>query len=145
VAPRPHAVVAHRPHLSDRREDLVGQPGAVDVADRGRLDPDDDLVAVDLLERDVRVAADRGRDRLLEQPLELARLDMPLLAITIYAYLRREELFGLDEPVQVGAALVMLTLGWALARDRMISSARRACRAFCAVCTVRLRALAGAW
>jgi small conductance mechanosensitive channel len=42
---------------------------------------------------------------------------LPLLAITVYAYVRRKELFGLDEPVRVAAALVMLTLGWALARD----------------------------
>jgi small conductance mechanosensitive channel len=42
---------------------------------------------------------------------------LPLMAITVYAYVRREQLFGLDEPVRVGAALVMLTLGWALARD----------------------------
>lgn len=42
---------------------------------------------------------------------------IPLLGLTIYAYLRREELFGLDTPVRVGAAIVMVILGWALARD----------------------------
>jgi small-conductance mechanosensitive channel len=42
---------------------------------------------------------------------------IPLLAITLYAYLRREELFGVDTPVRVGAAIVMVVLGWALARD----------------------------
>ncbi len=42
---------------------------------------------------------------------------VPLLAITLYAYLRREELFGVDTPVRVGAAIVMVVLGWALARD----------------------------
>jgi small conductance mechanosensitive channel len=42
---------------------------------------------------------------------------VPLLAITVYAYLRREELFGVDTPVRVGAAIVMVVLGWALARD----------------------------
>ena len=29
---------------------------------------------------------------------------VPLLAVTLYAYLRREELFGVDTPVRVGAA-----------------------------------------
>jgi small conductance mechanosensitive channel len=42
---------------------------------------------------------------------------IPLLALTLYAYVRREELFGLDTPVRVAAALVMVVLGWALARD----------------------------
>jgi small conductance mechanosensitive channel len=42
---------------------------------------------------------------------------VPLLAITVFAYARREELFGVDTPVRVGAALVMVILGWALARD----------------------------
>src|ERR687896_119788 len=42
---------------------------------------------------------------------------VPLLAVTVFASLRREELFGLDTPVRVGAAIVMVVLGWALARD----------------------------
>ncbi len=42
---------------------------------------------------------------------------VPLLLITLYAYFRREELFGVDTPVRVGAAIVMVVLGWALARD----------------------------
>lgn len=42
---------------------------------------------------------------------------IPLLAMTLYAYLRREQLFGVDTPVRVGAAIVMVVLGWALARD----------------------------
>jgi small-conductance mechanosensitive channel len=42
---------------------------------------------------------------------------VPLLAITLYCYLRREELFGADTPVRVGTALVIVVLGWALARD----------------------------
>jgi small conductance mechanosensitive channel len=42
---------------------------------------------------------------------------VPLLAITLFAYLRREELFGVDTPARVGAAIVMVVLGWALARD----------------------------
>jgi small-conductance mechanosensitive channel len=42
---------------------------------------------------------------------------VPLLGMTLYAYVRREQLFGVDEPVRVGAAIVMVVLGWALARD----------------------------
>jgi small-conductance mechanosensitive channel len=42
---------------------------------------------------------------------------VPLLAITLYCYARRQELFGADTPVRVGAAVVMVVLGWALARD----------------------------
>jgi small conductance mechanosensitive channel len=42
---------------------------------------------------------------------------VPLLALTLYAYLRREELFGIDTPVRVALAIVMVVLGWALARD----------------------------
>jgi small conductance mechanosensitive channel len=42
---------------------------------------------------------------------------VPLLAITLYAYLRREDLFGVDTPVRVAAAILMVVLGWALARD----------------------------
>jgi small-conductance mechanosensitive channel len=42
---------------------------------------------------------------------------VPLLAVTLFAYLRREELFGVDTPVRVAAAILMVVLGWALARD----------------------------
>jgi small conductance mechanosensitive channel len=42
---------------------------------------------------------------------------LPLLALTLYAYLRREQLFGADTPVRVALAVVMVVLGWALARD----------------------------
>jgi small-conductance mechanosensitive channel len=42
---------------------------------------------------------------------------VPLLALTIFVYFRREELFGIDEPIRVAAAVVMLALGWQLARD----------------------------
>jgi hypothetical protein len=42
---------------------------------------------------------------------------IPLFGLTIFAYFRREQLFGLDEPVRVGTAIVMLILGWQLARD----------------------------
>ena len=42
---------------------------------------------------------------------------VPLLGLTMFAYFRREQLFGLDEPVRVAAAILMLVLGWQLARD----------------------------
>ena len=42
---------------------------------------------------------------------------VPLVAIVLYVYLRREALFGADTPVRVGAAIVIVVLGWALARD----------------------------
>jgi small-conductance mechanosensitive channel len=37
--------------------------------------------------------------------------------VTLYFYTRREQLFGVDTPVRVAAAVVMVVLGWALARD----------------------------
>jgi small conductance mechanosensitive channel len=42
---------------------------------------------------------------------------VPLVGLTIFAYVERERLFGLDTEVRLGAALVLLALGWALARD----------------------------
>ena len=42
---------------------------------------------------------------------------VPLLGLTIAAYLEREELFGIDTPIRVAAAVLLLMLGWALARD----------------------------
>jgi small conductance mechanosensitive channel len=42
---------------------------------------------------------------------------VPLLALTIAAYVERERLFGLDTPVRAAAALLLLMLGYALARD----------------------------
>jgi hypothetical protein len=50
---------------------------------------------------------------------------VPLLALTLYFYLRREQLFGVDTPVRVGAAIVMVVLGWALARISGGSRRRR--------------------
>ena len=41
---------------------------------------------------------------------------VPLIAGTVFAYVRREELFGADTPVRVAAAVMMVLLGWALAR-----------------------------
>jgi len=55
------------------------------------------------------------------QKAKKAKLELlaitPLLAVTVYAYVKREELFGADTPVRVGAAVAMVALGWLLARD----------------------------
>jgi small conductance mechanosensitive channel len=42
---------------------------------------------------------------------------VPLFALTLAAYVERERVFGLNTPVRVAAAMVMVVLGWALARD----------------------------
>ena len=42
---------------------------------------------------------------------------VPMLLGTIVAYVERERIFGVDTPVRIAAALVMVALGWALARD----------------------------
>jgi small-conductance mechanosensitive channel len=42
---------------------------------------------------------------------------IPLFVLTLVAYFERERIFGVDTPVRVAAALVMVILGWALARD----------------------------
>ena len=47
---------------------------------------------------------------------ELAAL-IPLFGLTVAAYLERERIFGVDTPVRVAAAVAMVILGWALARD----------------------------
>jgi small conductance mechanosensitive channel len=47
---------------------------------------------------------------------ELAAI-VPLFGLTLAAYLERERIFGVDTPVRVAAAVVMVALGWALARD----------------------------
>lgn len=44
-------------------------------------------------------------------------LVVPLFALTLVAYLERESIFGVDTPVRVAAAVLMVILGWALARD----------------------------
>jgi small conductance mechanosensitive channel len=41
---------------------------------------------------------------------------MPLLAGVIWAYSHRRELFGVDLPVRLASALVLVILGWAFAR-----------------------------
>jgi small conductance mechanosensitive channel len=72
---------------------------------------------------DARAPAQRARSITLHTiqrahaaPRELL-LVVPLMALTIVAYVKREELFGLDTPVRVTAAVVLVILGWALARD----------------------------
>jgi small-conductance mechanosensitive channel len=42
---------------------------------------------------------------------------VPLFALTLVAYFERESIFGVDAPVRIAAAIVMVALGWALARD----------------------------
>ncbi len=42
---------------------------------------------------------------------------VPLFGLTLAAYVERERIFGVDTPVRVVAAVVMVILGWALARD----------------------------
>jgi small conductance mechanosensitive channel len=69
------------------------------------------------------VAAVRARTLTLQTAQKARRAKrellvvVPLFALTLLAYLRREQLFGLDEEVRVAAAVLMLALGWALARD----------------------------
>jgi small conductance mechanosensitive channel len=41
----------------------------------------------------------------------------PLTAAVLYAYAHRVQLFGLDEPIRIVAALVLAALGWWAARD----------------------------
>jgi small conductance mechanosensitive channel len=52
---------------------------------------------------------------------ELAAI-VPLLVLTLGVYLQRERIFGVDAPVRVAAAVVMVALGWALARDLGVSA-----------------------
>lgn len=68
-------------------------------------------------------SAQRARTMTL-QTLQRARdarrelvLIVPLLALVLAAYVYREELFGVDLPVRVAAAVLLVVLGWALARD----------------------------
>ena len=60
----------------DRGQHLVGEPRAVGLGLGRGGDPDDDLVGVDLLERDVRLGADRRADAGVQQLLDLGRLDV---------------------------------------------------------------------
>jgi small-conductance mechanosensitive channel len=42
---------------------------------------------------------------------------VPLFAVMVVAYVERKQIFGMDTPIRVGAAVVLLMLGWAVARD----------------------------
>ncbi len=44
-------------------------------------------------------------------------LVVPLFGLTLFAYIQRKQIFGVDTPVRVAAAIAMVILGWALARD----------------------------
>jgi small conductance mechanosensitive channel len=44
-------------------------------------------------------------------------LIVPLILVTVAAYIWREALFGSDVPVRIVVAVVLVGLGWALARD----------------------------
>jgi small conductance mechanosensitive channel len=70
-----------------------------------------------------RAPAHRARTMTL-QTLQRARharrelvLVVPLMAITLLAYVYRREFFGVDTPVRAAAAVLLVVLGWALARD----------------------------
>jgi small conductance mechanosensitive channel len=72
---------------------------------------------------DPRAPAHRARSITL-QTLQRARrarrellIVVPLMGATIAGYVMREELFGVDTPARVAAAIVLVVLGWALARD----------------------------
>ena len=42
---------------------------------------------------------------------------VPMFALILLAYLERERIFGVDRPIRLAAAVAMVILGWALARD----------------------------
>jgi small conductance mechanosensitive channel len=62
--------------------------------------------------RQLRVQAVQRARRARWQALVL----MPLLAGVIWAYSHREQLFGVDLPVRIASAVVLVILGWAFAR-----------------------------
>ena len=72
---------------------------------------------------DARAPAARARSITLHtlQRARRARRELlivvPLLALTIVAYIFREQIFGVDTPARVAAAVILVVLGWALARD----------------------------
>lgn len=68
--------------------------------------------AVSPIARQLRVQAAQRARRARFQALLL----MPLLAGVIYAYSHRRQLFGVDLPVRVVSAVVVVILGWAFAR-----------------------------
>jgi small conductance mechanosensitive channel len=68
--------------------------------------------AVSPIARQLRVQAAQRARRARFQALLL----MPALAGVIYAYSHRRQLFGVDLPVRVASAVVVVVLGWAFAR-----------------------------
>src|SRR3954466_11996796 len=62
--------------------------------------------------RQLRVQAVQRARRARWQALVL----LPVLAGVIYAYSHRKQLFGVDLPVRIGSAVVLVVLGWAFAR-----------------------------
>jgi small-conductance mechanosensitive channel len=68
--------------------------------------------AVSPVARQLRVQASQKARRARFQALLL----LPLLAGVIYAYDHRQRLFGVDLPVRVASAIVVVVLGWAFAR-----------------------------
>jgi small-conductance mechanosensitive channel len=42
---------------------------------------------------------------------------VPLFAVILFAYIERERIFGVDTPIRIAAAVAMVIVGWALARD----------------------------
>jgi small-conductance mechanosensitive channel len=70
-----------------------------------------------------RMASGRARSLTLQTAQKARRAKRELLVIvpafvgTIVVYAHREEFFGLDTPVRIVAAALMLLLGWQLARD----------------------------
>jgi small-conductance mechanosensitive channel len=68
--------------------------------------------AVSPIARQLRVQAAQKARRARWQALIL----MPLLAGVVWAYSHRHQLFGVDTPVRVASAIVLVILGWAFAR-----------------------------
>src|SRR3954453_20488074 len=72
---------------------------------------------------DARAPAARARSITLHtlQRARRARRELlvivPLMALTIVAYIFREQSFGVDNPDRVAAAIGLVVLVWALARD----------------------------
>lgn len=68
--------------------------------------------------------ADRAGAAVIAQARDRARrarnevlLVLPLAVLTLIAYDHRREWFGVDQPVQIATVVVLVILGWRLARD----------------------------
>ncbi len=59
--------------------------------------------------------------QLSAKAVKRARVELAVLAtvlgITLFVYTQRQELFGLDLPIRVATVVVLVILGWAIARD----------------------------